>query len=249
MLFTTVNKLAVNIIVILLIYLLLRVIPKTPLSNRDILISTVALYAIFLVINTSKENMDNMMQNTQAQLVQPTQPAQPAQPPVQLPAQPPAQPAQPAQPVPQPTTIPSVEECSTCKVDLKDNQDVTKTSSDEGNIAFKYQAKYKYDSAGSRSQSGVIPNEMSYTDYNSLPVGANVNSQNSDFSYSFLPPDKWYPVPPHPPVCITEQKCPVCPMTTNRETIDLKEWDDSRRVTPGDVVNTKYINEKLNSGR
>ena len=60
MLFTSVNKLAIHIIVILLIYLLLRLIPKTPLSNRDILISTVALYAIFLIINTSKEYMNDL---------------------------------------------------------------------------------------------------------------------------------------------------------------------------------------------
>ena len=70
MLFSSVNKLAVHIIVILLIYLLLKLIPKTPLSNRDILISTVALYAIFLVVNTTKENMDTMMNMHASQQIQ-----------------------------------------------------------------------------------------------------------------------------------------------------------------------------------
>ncbi len=90
---------------------------------------------------------------------------------------------------------------------------------------------------------------MNYTDYNTLPIGANIDSKTDDFSYTFLPPDKWYPIPPHPPVCVTEKQCPVCPMNTSGTTADLKEVGNASRITPGDQINTKYINEKINSGR
>ena len=225
MLFTNVNKIVSHVVVILIIYLLLRVIPKTPLENRDIVIATISLYIIFVIVNMTKEHLTETpnLINTQ--------------------------PMPPQQPMPPHPTVPTVEECNTCKVDLKNNEDVKKIASDEGMIAYTYEPKYKYPHNGSRMQDGIITTEMSYTDYNTLPLGANVNSQNSDFSYSFLPPDKWYPVPPHPPVCITEMKCPVCPVSSDSSTVDLKEWNDARRVTPGDAVNTKYLNEKLNSGR
>ena len=239
----SVNILLKHIVIILLIYLLLRVIPKTPMETKENIIATIAIYVVFLVVYSYKNN-EHMDGNINQQPAMPPAMPPPSMPPQQPPAMPPAMPPQ--QPTP---TIPSVEECSSCKVDLSDNTDVKKTSNDENMTAYTYQPKYRYVNAGSRAASGVIANEMSYTDYNTLPVGSNVNSQNSDFSYSFLPPDRWYPIPPHPPVCVTETKCPVCPLTSNSESINLKEWDDSRRITPGDVVNTNYVAEKLNSGR
>jgi hypothetical protein len=104
-------------------------------------------------------------------------------------------------------------------------------------------------SAGSRSQDGVVANESqySYTDFNNLPV--KLNEGSFEYGYSFLPPENWYPTPPHPPVCVSEKTCPVCPVYTNTDYIDLKEWNPSRRITPPDRINVKYIEEKLNSGR
>ncbi len=66
-----------------------------------------------------------------------------------------------------------------------------------------------------------------YMDYNSMPISTNVNVGSFESGYSFLPPSQWYPVPPHPPVCVAEKKCPVCPVYTNVETMDLKEWNSS----------------------
>jgi hypothetical protein len=152
-------------------------------------------------------------------------------------------------PVEQPSNLPKVEECNSCKVDLKDNTDVKKMETDQGYQGHTYNAVRKYPSTGSRMEDGVLPNEMPYTDYNSLPIGADINTKVDDFSYTFLPPDKWYPVPPHPPVCIAEKQCPVCPVTTTGSTANLKEWSEASRVTPGDQINTTYLNEKLNSGR
>jgi len=64
-----------------------------------------------------------------------------------------------------------------------------------------------------------------YADYNSLPASGGVTTGGFENGYSFLPPSQWYPVPPHPPVCIPEKQCPVCPVYTNVETMDLLEWN------------------------
>jgi len=64
-----------------------------------------------------------------------------------------------------------------------------------------------------------------YADYNSLPASGGVTTGGFENGYSFLPPSQWYPIPPHPPVCIPEKQCPVCPVYTNVETMDLLEWN------------------------
>jgi hypothetical protein len=99
-----------------------------------------------------------------------------------------------------------------------------------------------------RSTDGVMSNEMqyNYVDFNSMPF---TNTGSFEAGYSFLPPEKWYPTPQNPPVCVTEKQCPVCPVYTNGTNVELKEWDNSRRISPPDNINTKYIEEKLNSGR
>lgn len=104
-------------------------------------------------------------------------------------------------------------------------------------------------SKGSRPTDDVMGTEMpyNYTDYNSLPVPTTGDTFENGFS--FLPPAQWFPVPPHPPVCVTEKVCPVCPIFTEGTDINLKEWNQSRRISPPDNINVKYIEEKLNSGR
>ena len=39
------------------------------------------------------------------------------------------------------------------------------------------------------------------------------------------------------------------PSYTTGTPLDVKEWNEARRVTPPDNIKTKYIKEKLNSGR
>jgi hypothetical protein len=84
-------------------------------------------------------------------------------------------------------------------------------------------------------------------DYNNVPMSDDSGSFES--GYSFLPPEKWYPVSPHPPVCVTEKKCPVCPVSTGGTYVDLKEWDQSRKISSPDQINVQRVEEKLNSGR
>ena len=104
-------------------------------------------------------------------------------------------------------------------------------------------------SSGSRVRDDVIGEEIkyNYVDYSIIPQ--NKDEGNFEFGYSFLPPEKWYPTPPNPPVCVTEKQCPVCPIYTGGTNLNLKEWNSSRRITPPDRINVEYIEEKLNSGR
>lgn len=103
--------------------------------------------------------------------------------------------------------------------------------------------------ANSRRIEGPLDNEMPYTDYNHLPVASGYKSHAYEYGYSFLPPEKWYPQPPRPPVCITEKRCPVMPVFTQGAPADVKEFHSSRRISAPDLISSDYIGDKLNSGR
>jgi hypothetical protein len=160
---------------------------------------------------------------------------------------------------PEPTVVSEPSPTSDVGVDDNENSDqssnqVSSPESSEGSDdGFQsYIMKPYVDSnnrTGSRYKDDVITNEMEYTDFNTLPVPTNLSNYDFEYGDSFLPPDKWYPVPPHPPVCVSEKRCPVCPITTIGTPVDVKEWDQSRRITPPDSINVKYVKEKLNSGR
>lgn len=119
----------------------------------------------------------------------------------------------------------------------------------DGSYTFSSVRNLQSDCAKSRVTDGVMGSEMpyNYTDYNTLPVATTWDTWEQ--GSSFLPPAQWFPVPPHPPVCVQEKVCPVCPIFTNGTNVELKEWNSSRRVMPPDDINIKYVQEKLNSGR
>lgn len=102
---------------------------------------------------------------------------------------------------------------------------------------------------GSRSEDDVVVNDMPYTDYHHIPLGDTYKPSDFEYGYSFLPPEKWYPTPPFPPVCVSEKRCPVCPTFTNGTPVDVKEWNASSKITPPAGINTKYIKDTLNAGR
>lgn len=104
-------------------------------------------------------------------------------------------------------------------------------------------------SRGNRGDQGVIGNDMKYTDYGLIPVADGYKSKDYEYGYSFLPPEKWYPQPPRPPVCVTDKRCPVCPVSADGTNADLKEYNKSLRVTPPNMINVDYVEEKMNSGR
>lgn len=99
----------------------------------------------------------------------------------------------------------------------------------------------------SRTMNDVLLNEMQYSDFNRMPPS--FNAYDFEYGYSFIPPKDWYPVPPYPPACVSEKTCPVCPVASDSSTMDYKDWNESRRVMPPDVISTAYIKDKLNSGR
>lgn len=101
---------------------------------------------------------------------------------------------------------------------------------------------------GGRQDDDLIDNDMPYTDYNHLPMAVGHDSRDYEYGYSFLPPSQWYPQPPFPPVCVTEKQSPVCPVYTMGTPVDVKEWDDSRKIMPPDRINIDYA-KKLNGGR
>lgn len=102
---------------------------------------------------------------------------------------------------------------------------------------------------GEHVQSGVITDELKYSNFNHVPIKRDHVTSLEDYGYSFLPPEKWYPQAPTPPVCVSQQKCTPCPVYTHGSPVDVKEWNASRRVTPPDNINVNYVEEKLNSGR
>jgi len=103
--------------------------------------------------------------------------------------------------------------------------------------------------AGSRQEDGIVTDDMQYdTDYNHLPMATGYDSTDYEDGYSYLPPKDWYPQPPFPPIWVTEKKCPVCPIFTTGAPADMKEWNDSIRISAPDNINTKYV-KKLNAGR
>ena len=112
----------------------------------------------------------------------------------------------------------------------------------------KYKQPAGVERNGDRYEEGTLDDEYDYNDYNILPM-ADHDTGNFEYGYSFLPPDKWYPQPPNPPVCVTDKRLHVMPIYTTGTPIDVKEWNDARRITPPDNIKTKYVKEKLNSGR
>jgi hypothetical protein len=66
------------------------------------------------------------------------------------------------------------------------------------------------------------------------PLGENGDNLTNkwDHDYLLLDTKKWAPTMKPAPVCKTEKVCPVCPSLTTGNSISLKDFDLSRRITP-----------------
>lgn len=106
-----------------------------------------------------------------------------------------------------------------------------------------------------RVTDGDIINDMVYTDhdFNSLPVGTGYKSFPGDYGWSMIPPENWSGKRPvRNLLCVPatpEERSPVFPMLSMKETADLKDFNYASHFTGYAGINTKYIDEKLNSGR
>lgn len=248
------NNLAKYLLQGLIVFALFKYVPKNPMSDKDILILTVIVILCYVVLEnintfysvapplapiqqeTTTCNTTCSIDNTKHKIegMQNT----------------------------------SVEESAQEESNEEESkQEESKQEESKKNVKTEEETNYKYDAitgtsylyktqknpqaitVGSRAKDDVMKHETgySYTDFNSLPI--NNNTGSFEYGYSMLPPERWYPTPPHPPVCVAEKQCPVCPVFTTGTNVELKEWDQTRRITPPDEINIKMIAEKLNSGR
>ena len=100
----------------------------------------------------------------------------------------------------------------------------------------------------------IVDNEMRFTMY-SPTQNEKLGTYDASFTnewkndYALLNTDKW-----RPPIsngmykCKTEKKCPVCPSLTTGYPVRVKDFDIARKILPPDMINTDFINEKLNTG-
>jgi hypothetical protein len=86
--------------------------------------------------------------------------------------------------------------------------------------------------------------------YNQLPARSMMPlAPKPVYGEVFVDPEAWYPPCLRPPICVTNSPCPVQPVYTQGTYIDLLEWDDSRRITAPDNIQTQYVNDVLNTGK
>ena len=98
---------------------------------------------------------------------------------------------------------------------------------------------------GGKTRNDMLVNEMRYSDFNRMPPS--FNKDDFEYGYSYLPPKDWYPLPPYPPVCSSSKMCPVQPVYIDNETMDLKEWHETQKITPPESINTTFIANQMNS--
>jgi hypothetical protein len=72
-----------------------------------------------------------------------------------------------------------------------------------------------------------------FTDQLLKPLGENGNGLTNawDHDYILLNTDKWSPALNPPPVCKSEQSCPVCPNLTTGYPLMVRDFDTTRRIT------------------
>jgi hypothetical protein len=113
----------------------------------------------------------------------------------------------------------------------------------------KYYQDIYTESTGAPPPNVAMANELKYGDYNY--VGP-INKGMINKEYTYVAPTNWYPIPPVPPVCVTNKSCTTCPvqMTDGRDYMqfaNLDDFDKSRRFTGDMNINLKYIKEVLNN--
>lgn len=112
-----------------------------------------------------------------------------------------------------------------------------------------YYKKIQSYSSKSPTSSEALNSELKYGDYNYIgPL--NCGMTNSD--YTFISPNNWFPVQPHPPVCVTNKQCTTCPiMISNGQDYmnwaNLEDFDKSRRFTGNMGINIDYVKNVLNN--
>lgn len=100
-------------------------------------------------------------------------------------------------------------------------------------------------------RNGLVKNalqgDMKYSQLDPSQHQPQVRAEDDNWDwagYSILPPSVWRPRPQADVYdMFQEKKCPVCPMQTTGNTVNLAEWDDSRYVIGSDNISIDYIKE------
>lgn len=126
------------------------------------------------------------------------------------------------------------------------NQEAVTPWSEEG---YKYYSDIFTRSVGAPSANQALTNELKYGDYNY--VGP-INKGMINKEYTFVSPTNWYPIPPHPPVCVTNKSCTTCPvqMSNGKDYMNWASWDEfdqARRFTGDMGINIDYVKNVLNN--
>jgi len=96
---------------------------------------------------------------------------------------------------------------------------------------------------------GDLDDELIYSDYNSIPVGAGYKSSEYEYGYNYLPPEKWATQGIRPPLCVTDARQNVMPLYANGSPVDVKEFHSARKFLQPDNINVDYVSNVLNAGR
>jgi len=64
----------------------------------------------------------------------------------------------------------------------------------------------------------------------------------------YIPPEEWYPPCSKKPMCVTNNGCTVQPVYTDGTDVNLREYDDSRKIAPLGDINMHYV-KKMNGCR
>ncbi len=112
-----------------------------------------------------------------------------------------------------------------------------------------YYKKIQSYSSKSPTSSEALNSELKYGDYNYIGP---LNSGMTNSDYTFISPNNWFPVQPHPPVCVTNKQCTTCPiMISNGQDYmnwaNLEDFDKSRRFTGNMGINIDYVKNVLNN--
>jgi hypothetical protein len=115
--------------------------------------------------------------------------------------------------------------------------------------ANKYnQSIYSYSTDAPKTYE-ALNSELKYGDYNYIGP---LNKGMINKEYTFISPTNWYPIPPVPPVCVTNKSCTTCPIqiTDGKDYMNfasLEDFDKARRFTGDMRININYIKDVLNN--
>jgi hypothetical protein len=129
--------------------------------------------------------------------------------------------------------------------DIADQEAVTPWSKD----GYKYYSDIFTRSVGAPPANEALTNELKYGDYNYIGP---INKGMINKEYTFVSPSNWYPIPPHPPVCVTNKSCTTCPVqiSNGKDYMQWAPWDEfdqARRFTGDMNINIDYVKNVLNN--